>query len=193
MEILSGKNKIAVLFSLLGPEISANVISKLSIEDAQRVRNEVLANINDVQRPQRLDDFVDELLHDTAPKHFFNSSEAADSVVLSRKAAAAAAIVAPILPSIPKITDFTTLDDHEIFQQISLEMFEKLIMQEPKHIQRFALHVLPDTRMAEAKAYFKDKGLFDPSAFDPVKTPYLSSVQEKIRVHLLSKLRLQPA
>ena len=70
---ITGKNKVAVLFSLLGPEISANIISKLSLEDANVVRNEILIDIDNVEKPDNLDAFIEDLL--ISPQETIDSQE----------------------------------------------------------------------------------------------------------------------
>jgi len=170
---LTGKNKVAILFSLLGPEISSDIIAKLRNEDAQIVRSEILKNIDNVEKPQDIDLFIDDLLTEIQLKNESNSQ-----VKITEK-----------IPEIKPKINYQELSDEEIMQVISYADFSKVIIDEAIGIQKYAISMFPIERIEEAKSYFIKSNEFKIEDFSIKENSFSPIVKEKIRAAIIDRIK----
>jgi flagellar motor switch protein FliG len=167
--VLKGKQKVALLFSLLGPEISANIISKLSLDDANLVRSDILTNIDDVKRPDNIDSFIDELINYNKPK---SEPEIRHEVKVQE----------------PEI-NYNELSEEEILEQIPISDFTKYIQQESLAVQKIAYNILPASRHSEALEYLKRNSEADIGSLEIRETPFTNEIKAKVYADVIKRVR----
>ena len=171
--IYTSTEKTAIVLNLMGDSFSEIILSKLPREMVERIQQDVIPIMDQVNMPTDIDAFVlEEIVRDTVGAVPVHSTESE-----------------ALLPETDDIWDPINCDDDELFDQIPLELALNVMLTENKAFQSILLGFFPDTKQSELKNIMIERQINVP--LNTEKTPFIIKMESSIKQTFLAKLRAE--
>ncbi|MEK6557333.1 MAG: hypothetical protein AABZ14_03420 [Candidatus Margulisiibacteriota bacterium] len=147
--IYSALEKAAIVLSLMGPELTESILTKLSREIVSTLQKDVLPLIDQIQIPEDIDAFVfQEIIQPSQESEPEITQEVSEEKISEP--------ISPEQEEIPPETTWEKLSDEELCEQIDVECVMKCLSSENIVFQPLLLALFSSQKQAALLDRFKE-------------------------------------